>query len=198
MRTDDLAPDRWLTLSEASALLGVHASTLRRWADGGRVACQRTPGGHRRFSLKWLQPLIQGNAYDAVPELDGTAHATQQPWYDDFERAGLVGELREVGQRLSGILMQFLMRRDEDERHLAEGHALGRAYAAQSRAVGIRLTDAVEAFLFFRSSFSELVTRMPVNDATAVHRTYARYDEFMSRVLIGLISGYQAEPNGQA
>ena len=44
-----MAKGEWLTLSAAAALLGVHASTLRLWADHGEVASTRTAGGHRRF-----------------------------------------------------------------------------------------------------------------------------------------------------
>ena len=39
----------WLSLGEASRLLGVTPATLRRWADHGDVAAFVTPGGHRRF-----------------------------------------------------------------------------------------------------------------------------------------------------
>jgi molybdopterin-binding protein len=34
-------------MGEAAELLGVSADTLRRWADGGRIATNRTSGGHR-------------------------------------------------------------------------------------------------------------------------------------------------------
>src|SRR5512143_84832 len=49
--------DEWLSLSTASELVGVHPVTLRAWANQGRVATQRTAGGHRRFRksdlLRW-------------------------------------------------------------------------------------------------------------------------------------------------
>ena len=41
-------PD-WLTLGEAARYLGVAPSSLRKWADSGRLGTFRTPGGHRRF-----------------------------------------------------------------------------------------------------------------------------------------------------
>lgn len=40
---------RLVTINRASAALNVSPSTLRRWADEGRIQTVRTPGGHRRF-----------------------------------------------------------------------------------------------------------------------------------------------------
>lgn len=40
---------RWLTLKDASDVLGIHYTTLRTWADNGDIPVFRTPGGHRRF-----------------------------------------------------------------------------------------------------------------------------------------------------
>lgn len=34
-------------MGRAAAVLGVSTETLRRWADGGRLATRRTAGGHR-------------------------------------------------------------------------------------------------------------------------------------------------------
>lgn len=39
----------WLTTSDAARLLAIHPNTLRGWANTGKVACFRTPGGDRRF-----------------------------------------------------------------------------------------------------------------------------------------------------
>jgi excisionase family DNA binding protein len=40
-----------LTPGEAAERLGVHVSTLNRWADAGHLETYRTPGGHRRFRV---------------------------------------------------------------------------------------------------------------------------------------------------
>ena len=42
--------NEWLSLQQAAKVLGIHPTTLRAWSDRGRIASQRTPGGHRRFS----------------------------------------------------------------------------------------------------------------------------------------------------
>src|SRR5512135_3424977 len=52
--------ERWLDLSEAAQLLGVHFTTLRRWADAGEVPCIRTPGGRRRFAQADLVRFMAG------------------------------------------------------------------------------------------------------------------------------------------
>ena len=40
---------RLLTITQAAARLGVHADTLRAWADKGMVPVVRLPSGYRRF-----------------------------------------------------------------------------------------------------------------------------------------------------
>ena len=57
-----MSPDQmdWLSLAEASEWLGVHPTTLRRWADAGQIPCFRTPGGHRRFRNGDLATWMQG------------------------------------------------------------------------------------------------------------------------------------------
>jgi len=47
----------WLSLGPASRAVGVDPTTLRRWADAGRVVAFTTPGGHRRFDRKALERL---------------------------------------------------------------------------------------------------------------------------------------------
>ncbi len=44
-----------LSLHEASILLRVSRATVRRYADSGRIGCQRTPGGQRRFFLRDIE-----------------------------------------------------------------------------------------------------------------------------------------------
>lgn len=63
----------WLTLSEAIDVLGVHETTLRRWADKGAIKTVRTPGGQRRFLQEDVERIARegysAEAGHAVPRL---------------------------------------------------------------------------------------------------------------------------------
>lgn len=57
-------------MQQAAEFLGVSASTLRRWADAGKVASRRTPGGQRRFwrdDLTALLPPARAGARTEAP-----------------------------------------------------------------------------------------------------------------------------------
>lgn len=41
--------DSLLTTSDVAALMGVGATSVKRWADAGVLRCVKTAGGHRRF-----------------------------------------------------------------------------------------------------------------------------------------------------
>ena len=41
--------NRYISIGEASTMLGVSVQTLRRWEKKGKLACDRTPAGHRRY-----------------------------------------------------------------------------------------------------------------------------------------------------
>ena len=51
---------RWVNLGRACELLGVNQSTVRRWADSGKIRCFRTPGGHRRLAEADLIAMTRG------------------------------------------------------------------------------------------------------------------------------------------
>jgi putative resolvase len=47
-----------LNIEEASILINVSKTTLRRWEREGRINPYRTPGGHRRYDEKDLLKII--------------------------------------------------------------------------------------------------------------------------------------------
>lgn len=201
----------WLSLREASELIGVHPSTLRRWADAGRIACTRTPGGHRRFRRVVLDRFmhskeqVETHQPDSATEMMPAQVAAEEEaefealmrreWHAPFVEAQVVGRMRELGQRLLGLLIQYLTRQEEDERFLKEGREIGYDYGHESFAANIELLDAVEAFLFFRVNFAQTASQMPatarLTDGQESARLYQRIDRFMNAVLLGLIAAYE-------
>jgi excisionase family DNA binding protein len=47
-----------LTRAEAAQLLGVHPSTVARWAVAGLLPCVRTPSGQRRYRSQDVEELL--------------------------------------------------------------------------------------------------------------------------------------------
>ena len=47
----------FLTRAGAASLLGVSPNTVSRWAREGKLDCQLTLGGHRRFERRAIEEL---------------------------------------------------------------------------------------------------------------------------------------------
>jgi excisionase family DNA binding protein len=207
----DSALDEWLTLQDASAMLGVAPSTLRRWGDAGRVPMKRTLGGHRRFARDEIARLADGPAARAelIPAAPShpAPHPMPHPWGIDSQemarqewharlaaRPG-ADRMRGLGQRLLGLLIQYIDRREDDSRFLKEAHAVGSSYGGEAHQAQASMHDTVEAFLFFRSSFSELAMPLPgiaqPTDLAEAVALQARLNRIMDAILLGVIAGYE-------
>ena len=66
-----------VTLGEAAEALGVSSSTVRRWADTGRIQVVRTTGGHRRFPASELRRINAETATATRTELRPVALPTE-------------------------------------------------------------------------------------------------------------------------
>jgi excisionase family DNA binding protein len=209
MATDEAQPntEAWLSLHEASALLGVAASTLRRWGDAGRVPMKRTLGGHRRFAREAIVRLARSEEHKAllpaaepqVPRSWGvdSRELARQEWHARLAAQPGADRMRGLGQRLLGLLIQYINRREDDVRFLAEARAVGATYGRETQALKVSMHDTVEAFLFFRGAFSELAMPLPgiahPTDLAEAAALQARLNRFMDAILLGVIAGYEGE-----
>jgi excisionase family DNA binding protein len=182
--------DQWLSLGDASDMLGVHPSTLRRWADSGRVPCQRTPGGHRRFNRQQLLMWVDGAQQAPVPAPVQTA-VESRSWYRRLADRGILADLRPLGQRLSGVMVQYLLHHGDDSRYLEDAASLGRQYGAASVGAGVTLTEAVEAFTYYRSSLFPIVAQMVASDVAHAQPHLTRFEEITNQALLGLAAEYE-------
>src|SRR5450759_33233 len=80
----------WIGLEEASRLLGISATTLRRWSDAGLVETFVTPGGHRRFNGASVEALLPGAlAHPTMRRLGETPERMSQVYRRASERRTL-------------------------------------------------------------------------------------------------------------
>lgn len=199
----------WLSLSEAADLLDVHFTTLRRWADQGKIAHIRTPGGRRRFARSdvrnFLQQRLQGigTTQTLSPQ---RALATRQPgrldlnleqesWMDkfgDLERIRLKG----IGQMMMGYLMQYNARSENNHLYLEEARQIAVEVGSICASAQMTAREVVTAFLVFRSTIVEMML-----NSSAVQNTldeegrllHRRTNEYMDAILVAIITGFSEE-----
>jgi excisionase family DNA binding protein len=194
----------WLELHEASALLGVSLSTMRRWANSGKVPVYRTAGGHRRFRRQELQSFLAAGVTTAAlspsPPPSWPAdeqEMNQQEWHRKVSDLAVADRMRGLGQRLLGLLIQHVHSRTRESRFLGEAGAVGTSYGKEAWSASISLHETVKAFLFFRRACSHLTSTKtgivyPADLAEAA-KLQDQIDAFMDTVLLGVLSGYESQ-----
>jgi len=204
---DPISSD-WLTLAAASQLLGVHPMTLRGWVDAGMVSAYRTPGGHRRFRRSELQSFLeqQRNAYarrtQSVPQEQTLALIRQDlsrqalhraNWYSSMTEAQRTHQ-RELGQRLLGLLIQYVSRRENAEQFLGQAQELAQTYGREIAQTPMSAADLARAFLFFRRSVLNATYHAggahTQGDAEGL-RLLERINTFMDELLIVTLDAYE-------
>lgn len=83
---------RLVDIREASQILGVCISTLRRWDASGRLTAEYTAGGHRRYDVAKLRPDLF-RQHDTPKRTIAYARVSSQDQKDDLERQKKVLEL---------------------------------------------------------------------------------------------------------
>jgi len=199
----------WLTTTEAAERLGVHPSTIRRWADDGSLPAMTTPGGHRRFARTDLDRMAaegrqpSGAQLPAVWAQHALAHTRHQisasstpAWLAAFgENDRQRG--RELGRRLLALVLRYVSLQEGGEELLHEVGQLGQHYAATARQAGLSLKQAMEIAMFFRDNLVEttfeLPAEVPVRPEHNV-RLLRRLNPVMNALQLAVVDAYrQAE-----
>ncbi|MFI4985770.1 MAG: helix-turn-helix domain-containing protein [Solirubrobacterales bacterium] len=197
----------WLSLGEASRLLGITPATLRRWADHGDVAAFVTPGGHRRFARAAIEALVPrrlarrpltglGDSATRVARVYRRSSAAGRPAatsgaLSEADRA----EFKERGRRLLMLLLDHVAdeKRPRSGAKLAEAVAAASEYGRRAASLGAALSETVEAFVRFRGAFTgELAAiarrrRLDTKEATAL---LVEADGAVDRLLVALMNGH--------
>ncbi len=208
-----VSPNDLLELTEAARLLGIHPSTLRRWADSGKITHEKTMNGRRRFRRLVLDQ-VRGDMHQPAytkktGPIDGNVESQSlnvarqrssellnrtDSWYERFtEEQRLL--FRYSGQRLLGLLMQFISRSDSGETFLEEGKKMARDYGRICHRANLSVSQTAEAFLFFRRSILESVHATAglsgPNDQDG-YRVLLRTTDFFDALLVATIESYAA------
>ncbi|HSH04115.1 MAG TPA: helix-turn-helix domain-containing protein [Anaerolineae bacterium] len=201
-------PENWLSLKDAAEKLDVHPATLRRWANKGSIACATTPGGHRRFRLSDVEQLLRrrlakkdGTQVELVwaeTALQKTRQAItrrpEQTWLMAHQDEAVRAQSRRWGQQLMGLTMQYIAADDDCAAILGEAEGIGRSYAVHSLALGLPLTEALQAVLFFRDTLVETAVQMPANAQRrpeANVQLMRRINELLNAVHLAIAAVYE-------
>lgn len=174
----------YLSLSAASRMLGVHSTTLRRWADAGAVPVYVTPGGHRRFARHDIEQLVASKGLPARVLADtwaarALAQTRAELTHTGPSQPGWLVALpeeerlarRRVGQRLMGIVLRYVGSHGHDEALLEEARQVGADYAQSAIRYGLPLTSALEAAFFFRDALIEAASDLSERGRTQPQAT---------------------------
>ena len=204
----------WVSMGRACKMLGVNESTMRRWADEGRVRSFRTPGGHRRFAEVDLHRLRESaeparqrphQDYEALGSLAvarirrrlqrGKGH--EAAWYSTVDEAGRL-RLRPLGRRLVDLAGECLRGRTRGGRLLDEARAIGREYGEELARGGVPVRDAVEAFTFFRRSLDETTRQLAQREGLNAEESAEAWDQvsgLADNVLVAMMEAFDRQPS---
>ena len=199
----------WLTLGEASRMLGVDPDTLRRWADNGKIDVLKTPGGHRRFLRESIEGMLPRPRRSLSAIGEGPLQADRiaaefrkrvrsdlatQDWTRHFDEASLRW-FRERGMRMSELLIgQLDAGRGSSGAQLDQAAELGREYGVEAKRQGLSLGEATQAFLFFRARFLAEIASVARRRSLEPERAAALFadaDRALDGVILALIDGHR-------
>ncbi|HEY7268726.1 MAG TPA: helix-turn-helix domain-containing protein [Dehalococcoidia bacterium] len=196
---------RWVTLGRACEILGVDESTLRRWADAGRLRVYRTPGGHRRFSLGNLQELLNGDGRGRNAQIGRMAFAKirqelkrakekEGGWYASLSQADRE-HFRELGRRLVEMVGEYMDKRTRRPSLLDEAYDIGVAYGRILIGASLPLPNAVEAYIGFRKTMDETTHQASAREALPTEEALdacGQVHALGDQVLLGIAAAYES------
>lgn len=202
--SDEDADQQAVGLGEAAVLAGVSVSTLRRWADEGRVPSFRTAGGHRRVRVGDVRQASVGARPAADSELFGDMAAErirrqmaaprsrEMEWMTGIEPRGRE-RLGLLGRHLLTTIEEYLSRRRPRAAVLAEARQFGLLYGRELADARLSVRRAIEAFTFFRRGLEETARRYAHQrnlSAAELDDLRDQLDVLNDRVLLGIAEAY--------
>lgn len=199
---------KWYELSEAAELLGVHFTTLRRWADNGDIEHLRTPGGKRRFTSEMLFSFINNHhqaASSSTPPLQliplamektrlglQGAQETGATWMKRIDPEQRMS-MRGTGNRLMALLMQYNSHSNNAEVYLEESQRIATEYGTICFQSGLSVSESLQAFMIFRGSILDALhetTDLPNMPDKEGQNLYHRTSKFLDNFMIAMVDAF--------
>ncbi len=195
----------WVSLRRACEILGADESTLRRWADAGRLRVYRTPGGHRRFSLVDLESMVSGEGrHHGAEEVERLAVARikrqlqrarqdEQGWYGHISEESRQ-RLRDLGRRLVEMAGEYMEKRTRRSSLLDEALSVGHQYGRILKEEGLPLPSAIGAYIGFRKTIDETTNQTALRESLPVEEalsTSGQVHALGDQVLLGMTAEYE-------
>ena len=203
---------QWLPLSAACALLKVHQSTLRQWADNGQVRTFRTAGGHRRFLLDDLTAMQRGNGATHVStasleektltrirrKLHGEHPPQSQAWIEKLPPEGRL-KMRLFGRRLVDLSIAYLSQKRKRVEALTEVGLLAEEYGQDLARISMPLDQVLEVFIFFRNSLFDAVRDGAQQGSLRgqdIGTIWQQMEQLSDHMLLSMIRAYERSQHG--
>ncbi|MBI5955252.1 MAG: MerR family DNA-binding transcriptional regulator [Chloroflexi bacterium] len=197
--------EKWLSLSGAAKVLGVHPSTVRLWSDKGILPVHKTQGGHRRYKHGEISLWAESNQkpHEIEPERMmqevsknvrmqiSEGHLQAESWYQKLDEDART-QYRMSGRSLFHGLMTYVATNGADAAN--EAYAIGYEYASRAHRYSLNYVDAVRAFLFFRNTLINSVIKV-YQEANVpsgqTAETFGRMYSFTDDILVSLLQTFQ-------
>jgi excisionase family DNA binding protein len=196
----------WLEIGEAAKILGVHFTTLRRWADAGKIPYTRSVSGRRRFNRSVMEQIassdeLKEQPLDLAPIETQTLDQTRRNAHDLLSHSGQWAStmnneqriaFRYSGQRLLGLLLQVTSH-ENSEPYIAEGKRLAQDYGDLCYRAGMSIIQLVETFLGFRRNILESIyaTNRLANPRDSESQVlFERANDFFDMFLLCMLDRY--------
>lgn len=203
----ETSKENWLSLGQAAGQLGIHPTTLRRWADQGEIPFLLTPGGHRRFAATDLDAFaaLHRQRYSLVPveeewaerALTRTRRAltgpTAESWLVNMEDIHRERH-RHLGRQLMGLTLQYISSNEGNGHILERAKEIGHEYGRISLEIKLPLTEALQAALYFRDELVEVALQLP--ESTRIRqednlRLMRRINKLLNSVHLGIAEMFE-------
>jgi molybdopterin-binding protein len=123
--------EQLLTPREASRMLGISYSAIKKWILDGKLKTIRTPGGHHRLSAASLRPFLQKDR--TKPEIE-----SRERYRRVSGRNQLAGQV--VSVRIEGLMAEIILA-------IGDAHVTAIITAEAARELRLKKGDTAAALI---------------------------------------------------